>query len=65
MQGRLNISQVVFWQRSQGKRTHADLHRMKECAGCAENDNISMVWGAEERSTDQDLTTSLVFSALQ
>lgn len=51
MWGRLNISQVVFWQHSQGKRTHADLHRMKECAGCARNDNRSMVWRADEEGS--------------
>lgn len=47
MRGRLNISQVVFWQRSRGKRTHAGLHKMKASAGCARNDNGPTLWRAE------------------
>lgn len=69
MWGRLNISQVVFWQHSQGKRTHADLHRMKECAGCAQNDNRRWCGELMRRaalclSPDQDMTASFVFSSL-
>lgn len=50
MWGRLNISQVVFWQHSQGKKTHAGLHKMKVSTGCARNDNGPMLWRADMES---------------